>query len=70
MARQSADDVKKEVEEQQEEIYGEETGGESIDVTDKMKRVFGDDVEEKMEKHEPFTMAEEVKDDEDSRRGK
>ena len=70
MARQSADDVKKEVEEQQEEFYGEDTGGESVDVDKKMKDAFGEDVQEKIDKHEPFTIAKEVEDDEKKRRGK
>jgi len=70
MARQSADDVKKEVEEQQEEFYGEDTGGESVDVDKKMKDAFGEDVQEKIDKHEPFTIGKEVEDDEKTRRGK
>ncbi len=70
MARQNADDVKKEVEEQKEEFYGDDSGGEAVDVDKKMKEAFGDDVEDKMKRHEPFTIAKEVKDDEDKRRGK
>lgn len=70
MVRQSTDDVKKEVEEQKEEFYGEDQGGEAVDVDKKMKDAFGDDVEEKIEKHQPFTIGKEVEDDENERRGK
>jgi len=70
MARQSADDVKKEVEEQEEEFYGEDTGGDSVDVDKKMRDAFGDDVEKKIEEHQPFTIGKEVEDDENKRRGK
>ena len=70
MARQSADDVKKEVEEQEEEVYGEETGGDAVDVDKKMKDAFGDDVQEKIDNREPFTISKEVEDDEKKRRGK
>ena len=76
MTRQKADDVKKEVEEQKDEFYGEGTasgsssGGEAVDVDKVMTDAFGDDVEEKIEKHNPFVISEEISSDEDKRRGK
>jgi hypothetical protein len=69
MTRQSADDVKKEIEEQEEEFYGGDSGGDTVDVDEKMKDAFGDDVQEKIDKHEPFTISKEVEDDEKKRRG-
>lgn len=75
MARQSPDDIQKEVEEQEEEVYGTGTAGSSDPDPDIVTR---DDSEEKLEdavgneidNTKPFSLADEVEKDEKARRSK
>lgn len=77
MVKQKAKDVKKEVEEVQDEIYGEETiSGSSPspesddDVGEIMEKTMGADAAEDLEENKPHTLAEEVERDEKKRRTK
>lgn len=75
MARAKVDEVKKEVQEELDEVYGEETAGGSqpkpnsnSDVEITVGKTLGWDAVKKIKKHKPFLIGEEVEEDEKRRR--
>lgn len=69
----TSDDIKKELEEEKKEFYGEEAVGGSaqdLESDDDVTQTLEDVVGGKINTEEPFSVAEEVEVDEDLRRGK
>lgn len=75
MTKQKTEDVQNEIEEQQDEFYGEGTvsgsapdldSGENV-IDKSLEDTLGKDALEKADRHEPFSVADQVENDEEDR---
>lgn len=64
------DDIKKQVDKEENEVYGEDKYNQDVmDIDEAVGNVFGEDAKRKTEKNEEFQGGEEINKDEKTRRG-